>query len=44
MQDFAERFPLTDAELNELTEMLRKNGFIPIEACKRLFKERGWEE
>lgn len=44
MQDFAERFPLTEAELNELTEMLRKNGFVPIEVCERLFKERGWEE
>ena len=44
LEDFAARFDLTDAELAEFQGMVRRDGFVSLKACERLFKERGWEE
>jgi hypothetical protein len=44
LADFNERFPLTEAELDEFRRTLARNGFVSLDACERFFKERGWKE
>lgn len=44
LEDFNQRFPLSQEELDGFRQMLNQNGFVSLEACERLFKERGWEE
>ena len=44
LADFNERFPLTEAELDEFRRVLARDGFVPIKTCEQFFTERGWEE
>lgn len=44
LADFNERFPLTEAELDEFRRTLARDGFVPIKTCEQFFTERGWEE
>ena len=44
LADFNERFPLTEAELDEFRRTLARDGFVSLDACERFFKERGWKE
>ena len=44
LKDFTERFPLTEAELDQFRRTLARDGFVSLDACERFFKERGWKE
>ena len=44
LADFNERFPLTEAELDEFRRTLARDGFVPIKTCEQFFTERGWEK
>ncbi|MBQ9248914.1 MAG: hypothetical protein IJ179_00930 [Oscillospiraceae bacterium] len=43
LEDFEERFQLTEEELTPFRRMLEKDGYIPFSECERFLKERGQE-
>lgn len=43
LEDFEERFQLTEEELAPFRRMLAKDGYVPFSECERFLKERGRE-
>ena len=43
LEDFEERFQLTEEELAFFRRMLAKDGYVPFSECERFLKERGRE-
>lgn len=41
IEDFEQRFGLSEEELSYFLKMLRKDGFVPYKECERFLNERG---
>ena len=44
LEDFENRFRISEEEKQMFLQMLKKDGFIPIAECEKFLKEKGMTE
>ena len=44
LEDFENRFPISEEEKDAFLQKLKKDGFVPIAECEKFLKEKGMLE